>query len=73
MASEIRSLGARSVVLVGPTPKWTGNLPAIMAAEYWPELPEWISDNMVEEERQVDKELQRRYGASTKLRYVSLF
>jgi hypothetical protein len=44
-----------------------------MAAEYWPELPEWISDNMVEEERQVDKELQRRYGASTKLRYVSLF
>lgn len=73
MASEIRSLGARSVILVGPTPKWTRNLPSILADEYWPELPEWISDNMIEEARESDKTLKLDYGSSEEMKYVSIF
>lgn len=71
-AAGVRSLGARAVILVGPNPKWDRPLYAIVARQFWPSPPEWIGAGLLQEDREADQVLKRRYHLSHNLVYVSI-
>lgn len=72
LATAIRRLGARSVIVVGPVPKRSTDLYRIIARHYWPDPPEWMGDHLVEEDRLVDNQLKYTYASSLDLHYVSI-
>jgi peptidoglycan/LPS O-acetylase OafA/YrhL len=71
-AAKLRSLGARSVILVGPVPQWNRDLHLIIARRHWPNPPEWIHEGLLERPKLEDNELKRRHGKSPELVYVSI-
>jgi peptidoglycan/LPS O-acetylase OafA/YrhL len=71
-AAGIRSLGARSVILLGPVPQWDRDLYMIVARKYWPNPPEQIGEGLLKNEIFEDKELKHRYGSSSELVYISI-
>ncbi len=72
LAASIKALGARSVVLVGPVPRWEQDLAKVLVRGYWPDLPEVLAKGLIEESVRADKELKRRYGKESGLTYVSV-
>jgi peptidoglycan/LPS O-acetylase OafA/YrhL len=72
LASEIRALGARAVIVVGPVPMWDPNLYVIVARRFWPTPPERIGRGLIQDRLRVDGELKRRLAASSLLHYVSI-
>jgi peptidoglycan/LPS O-acetylase OafA/YrhL len=72
LADHVRGLGVGRVILVGPAPMWTPNLPEIFITRFWDSAPERIGYGLSLDRIALDEELRARYSQSTKLTYVSI-
>lgn len=72
LAARARELGVARVVLIGPAPAWSPNLPEIFMTHYWQTRPEYVKEGLVSERMTLDAQLQARYGQSAALTYVSI-
>jgi hypothetical protein len=72
LATEIRAVGVRSVILLGPIPTWDRDLAKIVAREFWPSPPERMRTGMVVDRVSLDASLSRDLGTSPDLIYVSI-
>lgn len=71
--SHLRSLGVGTVVLVGPAPQWTPSLPLLFARNYWPHMPNRLTDGLVKDIVLTEKILLGKYSGRSDIKYVSLF
>lgn len=72
MAGDIRAMGARFVIVVGPAPKRDRDLHMIIARKFWPKPPEWTAEGLIMSDLVVDRRLKQQYSGSSNLAYVSL-
>jgi peptidoglycan/LPS O-acetylase OafA/YrhL len=72
LAAQLRSIGARDVVLLGPLPRWRRSLLDIAGARYWPDIPPYVGSELDTEALRSDRRLEARLGRSRNLHYVSL-
>jgi peptidoglycan/LPS O-acetylase OafA/YrhL len=72
LASQLRRLGARDVLVVGPTAEWLPSLPVIVTAQYWGRSYDRVGHGLNRERLDLDRRLQAQYADSPVLRYVSL-
>ena len=72
LATRVRELGAKDVVVVGPAPEWSPSLPAVVASQYWGRDFDRVAYGLSTERLVMDRALKARYAGSTVLKYVSL-
>ncbi len=71
-ADFIHAAGGQKVVLAGPVPRWSPALPLVIAKHHWGKPHDRIATGLDQEVGQEDLALEKRYGRSQKLAYVSL-
>ncbi len=72
MAARVRELGAKDVMLVGPSPQWRPSLPDVVVSQYWGRSFARVSYGLDTALPALDREMHAKYGGSTLLRYVSI-
>jgi peptidoglycan/LPS O-acetylase OafA/YrhL len=72
LAARARQLGAKQVLLVGPTPQWSPSLPEVVTSRYWGRPYDRVSYGVSEAIFDFDRELAARYAASPLIRYASV-
>jgi peptidoglycan/LPS O-acetylase OafA/YrhL len=72
MATTLRALGVRRVVLVGPAPQWMPTLPLVVVNHHWGRRDARVSEGLNSEVFETDRILRSRYADSSLLTYVSL-
>jgi peptidoglycan/LPS O-acetylase OafA/YrhL len=72
VADFIHAAGGRSVVLVGPVPRWEPSLPLVVAKHHWGKPHDRIATGLDPDAFDTDRRLALKYAGSTKLTYVSL-
>jgi hypothetical protein len=72
LARQIRSRGARRVLLMGPTPQWRPSLPQVIARQYWGRDYERVKLGLDQGQFAADAALKLRYGHSPELDFVSM-
>jgi peptidoglycan/LPS O-acetylase OafA/YrhL len=72
IAADLRSRGAREVILVGPAPQWHPSLPLVVTRDHWTTGFDRVKEGFNQEVLTIDRALQVRLGRSTAIRYVSL-
>ena len=72
LAAQLRRLGAKDVVVVGPAPQWRQRLAEIVTSRYWGRNYDRVGDLLVVERAADDQLLKARYGNAASLKYVSL-
>jgi hypothetical protein len=73
IARHLKSLGADTVILIGPIPQWKPSLPLLFARSYWPNLPSRLTDGLMEDIVMTERYLKAHYSGSAEIKYVSLF
>ena len=72
LATHLRALGARDVLLVGPGPEWLPALPEIVTSQYWGRNYERVGYGLNRDRLSTDRSLKGRHANSAALRYASL-
>lgn len=72
LAEHLLAAGVKKVVLIGPMPNWHPSLPVVFVRKYWGSSTTRVAQGLAPALFATDDLLQRRYGASHKLTYVSL-
>lgn len=72
LATHLRGLGAKQVLLVGPVPEWLPSLPAIVTSQYWGQSYDRVGYGLNPGRVSIDRTLKARYANSAMLRYASL-
>lgn len=72
LATHLRGLGAKDVLLVGPGPEWLPGLPAIVTSQYWGRNYDRVGYGLNLGRALVDRRLKERYANSATLKYASL-
>ncbi|HVJ07684.1 MAG TPA: acyltransferase family protein [Acidisarcina sp.] len=72
LATRLHSLGAGSVVLIGPDAQWLPSLPLVFVQNFWGKDPGYNNAGLDTRIFTTEMKLQSRYGRSTNLIYVSL-
>lgn len=72
LATHLRGLGAKDVLLVGPGPEWLPGLPAIVTSQYWGRNYDRVGYGLNLGRALVDRRLKERYAHSATLEYASL-
>jgi peptidoglycan/LPS O-acetylase OafA/YrhL len=72
LATHVKNLGVRRVLVVGPVPMWQPTLPEIYINRYWDSKPDRIAYGLIGERSQEDQQMKERYAQSTTLTYVSI-
>lgn len=63
LASHLRSVGARQVILMGPVPRWRHHLPDVVLYRLWKETPRYSSVGLVEEQFASTEKLKAEIGS----------
>jgi peptidoglycan/LPS O-acetylase OafA/YrhL len=72
LATNAHALGAKRVVLVGPSPQWLPSLPLVVTKHYWGTPFERVAQGANPEVFALDRTLAARLGTSKALQYLSL-
>ena len=72
LAQSVKTLGAKTVLLLGPVPQWQQPLHAIIARHFWPNPPERLNTWLTPGPFKTDRLLKQRYEHSSDLKYVSI-
>jgi peptidoglycan/LPS O-acetylase OafA/YrhL len=72
LASHLRSLGAKRVLIVGPVPMWLPSLPEIVTSRFWGADVSRLNYGLNTGRIDDDAMMRSRYASSAALTYVSL-
>jgi peptidoglycan/LPS O-acetylase OafA/YrhL len=72
LATHLRTLGAKDVVVIGPAPQWRQRLAEIVTSRYWGRNYDRVGDLLRVERASEDQFLKARYANAASLKYVSL-
>jgi peptidoglycan/LPS O-acetylase OafA/YrhL len=72
LARNARALGARRVLLVGPSPQWLPSLPLVVTRHHWGLPFDRVAQGANPEVFTLDRMLANRFAGSHELQYVSL-
>jgi peptidoglycan/LPS O-acetylase OafA/YrhL len=72
LAAQLRALGARDVLLVGPMPQWQPSLPLVVTRFHWNGPFERVTEGLDPALFDIDRTLRARLESSTVIRYASL-
>ena len=72
VTAKILELGARQVLVVGPSPTWEPSLPRAYAEHHMEDHAEYISTGLYTDRFRVDRELRARTAALPNVTYLSL-
>lgn len=72
LTGKVLELGARQVIVVGPSPMWDPTLPRVYASNHMRDHAAYVSEGLYVGAFEVDRQLAARIGALPRVRYVSL-
>ena len=72
LATHLRSLGARDVLLVGPAPQWQPTLPQVVTRFHWNASFERVKEGLDPAVFDIDRTLGAALAGSAEIRYASL-
>ena len=72
LATHLRSLGARDVLLVGPVPQWQPSLPLVVTRFHWNANFERVKEGLDPEMFALDRALGDQLAASPVIRFASV-
>src|SRR5262249_28347968 len=72
LADRARFLGAKHVVLMGPSPQWRPSLPIVVASRYWGRHFQRVKDGLAPWVAAADPALERRLAHASRLSYLSM-
>ena len=72
LTARVRALGAKDVVLIGPSPQWAPSLPLVVTSQYWGRSYDRVSYGLNADVLALDRRLATQFRESSLPRYVSL-
>lgn len=72
VATRLRELGAKDVLVVGPAPEWSPSLAEVVLGQYWGRNYDRVAYGLSTDRLVMDRALKSRYAGSAQLKYVSL-
>ena len=72
MAKQLRQMGVRQVLVIGPTPHWRRDLPKMITYWLWKETPRRTTLGLEPEVMQRDRALKTASQSLTAYRYISM-
>lgn len=72
IATRLRAMGVRHVLLVGPVPQWKTELYKVIMNNFWFFTPRRSSLALKEDIFETDKALKEKYSGNSNLTYISL-
>jgi hypothetical protein len=72
IARQLKAIGVKQIILIGPVPRWDPYLYKVIVKNYWLNTPKRISTNLAQEVFTVDKQLKKIYSHSNDITYISI-
>lgn len=72
LTGKVLELGARKVIVVGPSPMWDPTLPRVYAAHHMQDRAKFVSEGLYRGAFETDRELASRIKSLPRVSYVSL-